>query len=82
MTPINTITRAVPRIPIIRLFTSIDFMIDPLIEVNKPPPTPAPFPPVVPLSGVEFSIQNPLFANRIKDQGLEPSNLKIQDPVI
>ena len=29
-----------------------------------------------------FSFLFPLFTNRIKDQDLEPSNLKIQDPVI
>ena len=30
-------------------------------------------------NGVVFSLLFPLYAYRIKDQGLEPSNLKIQD---
>ena len=33
--PINTITRAVPRIPMSRLLMSIDFMRDPLFEADE-----------------------------------------------
>ena len=33
ITPLTTITRVVPRIPMSRLFMSIDFITDPLIRV-------------------------------------------------
>jgi len=45
----------------------------------SPHQRPRRFPTVVPLSGVELISQFPLYPYRIKDQGLEPSNLKIQD---